>query len=124
MTRPAESQVGGSSGPATGRLDGWLPPTESGVQASCSAAPLSERGRASVARYASAVRPDVPITADEVYSRALDLVQDQGLSLAAACQQLGRLMDVDPALVRQTALVIAGREDALDLLEPPASRRR
>ena len=33
MTRPAESRVGGTSGPATGRLDRWSPTTESGLQA-------------------------------------------------------------------------------------------
>src|SRR3954452_8403999 len=33
MTRPAESRVGGTSGPATGRPDGWPSTTESGLQA-------------------------------------------------------------------------------------------
>src|SRR6478752_6182732 len=33
MTRPAESRVGGTSGPVTGRRDGWPSTTESGVQA-------------------------------------------------------------------------------------------
>src|SRR5262249_25763766 len=33
MTRPAESRVGGTSGPATGRQDGWPSTTESGLQA-------------------------------------------------------------------------------------------
>ena len=122
MTRPAESQVGGSSGPVTGRPDGWLPPTESGVQASCRATP-PPGGVAPRARYASRdVAEQVPITADDVYSRVLDLVQEDGLTLAIACARLGREMGVDPALVRQTALVVAQREDAVDLLEPAARR--
>ena len=43
--RLAESRVGGSSGPATGRLDRWSPSTESGVSICNSDAPTHRWGR-------------------------------------------------------------------------------
>ena len=56
-----------------------------------------------------------PITADEVYVAVLDLVAGQGLSLAEAAADVAGSMEVDPAAVIETTLVVARRERSEDL---------